>query len=242
MKLCVFGSEGRMGRLLREEAGDSVIACYDVLPPGTKVDVPIPEEIDVVLDFSLPSAWKDLDRLLSTSGAALVTGTTGLGTEEMEMLAEWSKVRAVFVSSNMSVGIYVLGKLLASAGEMLSEDFDLEIVECHHSGKVDSPSGTALTFAEIWKNSGGGPRRVFGRSGAAGPRSPGETGIHSMRGGDVAGDHQLHLLGKGERLTLSHSATGRRTFAAGALRAAEYINGKSPGIYTMDDLIQRSGK
>ncbi len=242
MKLCVFGSEGRMGRLLREEAGDSVIACYDVLPPGTKVDVPLPEEIDVVLDFSLPSAWKDLDRLLSTSGAALVTGTTGLGTEEMEMLAEWSKVRAVFVSSNMSVGIYVLGKLLASAGEMLSEDFDLEIVECHHSGKVDSPSGTALTFAEIWENSGGGPRRVFGRSGAAGPRSPGETGIHSMRGGDVAGDHQLHLLGKGERLTLSHSATGRRTFAAGALRAAEYINGKSPGIYTMDDLIQRSGK
>ncbi len=241
MKLCVFGSEGRMGRLLREEAGDSVIACYDLIPPGTKADVPLPEEVEVVLDFSLPSAWKDLDRLLSPSSASLVTGTTGLGYHEKEILAGWASERAVFVSSNMSIGIYVLGKLLASAGEMLAGDFDLEIVECHHSGKVDSPSGTALTLAGIWEKSGGGIRRMFGRSGAAGPRNSDETGIHSLRGGDVAGDHQLHLLGKGERLLLSHSATGRRTFAAGALKAAEYINGKAPGIYTMDDLIQRNG-
>jgi len=241
MKLCIFGSEGRMGRLLREEAGDSVIACYDVVPPGTGVDVPLPEEIDVVIDFSLPSAWKDLDRLLSGSSAALVTGTTGLGFHEMEMLAGWAKVRAVFTSSNMSIGIYVLGKLLAYAGEMLAEDFDLEIVECHHSGKIDSPSGTALTLAGIWENCGGGGQRMLGRSGAAGPRLPGETGIHSLRGGDVVGDHHLHLLGKGERLALSHSATGRRTFTAGALKAAEYINGKAPGIYTMDDLMQRGG-
>ena len=242
MKLCIFGSEGRMGRLLREEAGDSVKACYDVIPPGMKADVPLPDDIDVVLDFSLPKAWKDLDRLLSTGTAALVTGTTGLSFREMEMLAVWAKDRAVFTSSNMSVGIYVLGKLLAYAGEMLAGDFDLEIVECHHSGKIDSPSGTALTLAGIWENCGGGGRRIFGRSGAAGPRTPGETGIHSLRGGDVAGEHQLHLLGKGERLMLSHSATGRRTFAKGALKAAEYMIGKAPGIYTMDDMMRRSGK
>ncbi|MCD4700814.1 MAG: 4-hydroxy-tetrahydrodipicolinate reductase [Candidatus Aegiribacteria sp.] len=241
MKLCVFGSEGRMGRLLREEAGDSVIACYDMIPPGTKTDVPLPDEVDVVLDFSLPSAWNDLDRLLSCSSAALVTGTTGLGAREKEMLAGWAKARAVFASSNMSIGIYVLGKLLGLAGEMLAGDFDLEIVECHHSGKVDSPSGTALTLVEIWEKYGGGTKRMFGRSGPAGPRSCGETGIHSLRGGDITGDHQLHLLGKGERLLLSHSATGRRTFAAGALKAAEYVNGKTPGIYTMDDLMRRNG-
>jgi 4-hydroxy-tetrahydrodipicolinate reductase len=239
MKLCVFGSEGRMGRLVREEAGDSVVACYDVVPPGRKADIPIPDEVDVVIDFSLPSAWKDLDRLLSTSSAALVTGTTGLGFTEKEMLASWAKKRAVFISSNMSIGIYVLGKLLESAAEMLADDFDLEIVECHHSGKVDSPSGTALTLYDIWKNSGGGSRKMLGRSGPAGPRSSDETGIHSLRGGDVAGDHQLYLLGKGERLLLSHSATGRRTFAAGALKAAEYVNDKVPGIYTMDDLMGR---
>ncbi len=244
MKLCVFGSEGRMGRLVREEAGDSVAACYDVIQPGTSVDVPLPEEIDVVLDFSLPSAWNDLDRLISPGSAALVTGTTGLSTREKEMLAGWAEKRAVFASSNMSVGIYVLGKLLASAGEMLAEDFNLEIIECHHSGKVDSPSGTALTLAGIWEKSGGGGRRMLGRSGPAGPRSPDETGIHSLRGGDVAGDHHLHLLGKGERLLLSHSATSRRTFAAGALKAAQYVIGKAPGIYTMDDLMRRneSGK
>lgn len=232
-----------MGRLVREEAGDSVIACYDRIPPGLKPDVPIPDEVDVVLDFSLPSAWKDLDRLLAPGSAALVTGTTGLDYSEEEMLAGWARQRAVFASSNMSVGIYVLGKLLSYAGEMLAGDFDLEVVECHHSGKVDSPSGTALTLVEIWeKSGGGGGRRMAGRSGPAGPRSPGEVGIHSLRGGDVAGDHQLHLLGKGERLLLSHSATGRRTFAAGALKAAEFINGKPPGIYTMDDLMRRDGE
>jgi 4-hydroxy-tetrahydrodipicolinate reductase len=239
MKLCVFGSEGRMGRLVRDEAGDSVIACYDVIPPGRKADIPIPDEVDVVIDFSLPSAWKDLDRLLFPSSAALVTGTTGLGFIEKEMLAGWAKKRAVFVSSNMSIGIYVLGKLLESAAEMLAGDFDLEIVECHHSGKVDSPSGTALTLFDIWEKNGGGRRKMLGRSGPAGPRSSDETGIHSLRGGDVTGDHQLYLLGKGERLLLSHSATGRRTFAAGALKAAEYVNGKAPGIYTMDDLVGR---
>lgn len=239
MELCVFGSEGRMGRLIREEAGDSVIACYDVVPPGRKADIPIPDEVDVVIDFSLPSAWRDLDILLNPVSAALVTGTTGLGYSEKQLLAKWAKERAVFVSSNMSIGIYVLGKLLESAAEMLADDFDLEIVECHHSGKVDSPSGTALSLSDIWEENGGGSRKMLGRSGPAGPRSSNETGIHSLRGGDVTGDHQLHLLGKGERLLLSHSATGRKTFAAGALKAAEYINNKSPGIYTMDDLMQR---
>jgi len=238
MKLCLFGSEGKMGQLIREEAGDSVVACYDRIPPGLKTDTPIPEEVDVVIDFSLPSAWNDLDKLLSPSSASLVTGTTGLGYTEKEMLARWARDRAVFVSSNMSIGIYVLGKLLASAAKMLAGDFDLEIVECHHSKKVDSPSGTALTLFEIWEKSGGGGRKVYGRSGQTGPRPSGEIGIHSLRGGDVVGDHQLYLLGKGERLLLSHSATGRRTFAAGALKAAEFVNDKPPGIYTMDDMMQ----
>jgi len=241
MKLCIFGSEGRMGKLIREEAGDSVIACYDVIPPGIGSYTPVPEAVDVVLDFSLPSAWKDLDRLLDTTSAALVTGTTGLGPSEKEMLISWSGERAVFSSSNMSIGIYVLGKLLATAGQMLAEDFDLEIVECHHAGKVDSPSGTALALNDIWKKNGGGNRETLGRSGKTGPRPHDETGIHSIRGGDVAGDHQLHLLGKGERLLLAHMATGRSTFATGALKAAEFVIGKTPGLYSMDDLMNGSG-
>lgn len=238
MKIAVFGSEGRMGLLVRQEAENSAVACYDSISPGLSVDVPLPPEVDVVVDFSIPEAWTDLDRLLSGTTAGLVTGTTGLTDDHLNLLTRWSDERPVFWASNMSRGIYVLGKLLGSAASMLSGDFDLEIVEYHHSGKVDSPSGTALTLLEHWIENGGGDRPVHGRSGPAGPRGRDETGIHSVRGGDVAGDHQLHLLGDGERLLLAHSATGRRTFAVGALKAADFIKGKPPGLYSMDDMMQ----
>ncbi len=237
MNICVFGSEGRMGRLIREEAGECVIACYDRIPPGTSVDVQLSPEVDVVIDFSLPSAWRDLDELLSDTSAGLVSGTTGLGDTEMELLRKWSSVRPVFFASNMSMGIYVLGRLLQSAASMLADDFDLEIVEFHHRGKIDSPSGTALTLQDIWEKNGGGKKIMHGRSGPAGPRNPDETGIHSVRGGDIVGDHQLYLLGDGEKLLLSHSATGRRTFALGALKAADFIFGKPPGLYSMEDMM-----
>ena len=239
MNICVFGSEGRMGRLVREEAGFSVIACYDKTPPGTSTDVPLPPEVDMVIDFSLPSAWKDLDKLLEGTSAGLVSGTTGLGNTEMELLRKWSSVRPVFFASNMSMGIYVLGRLLQSAASMLADDFDLEIVEFHHRAKIDSPSGTALTLQDIWEKNGGGKKITHGRSGPAGPRSQDETGIHSVRGGDIVGDHQLYLLGDGEKLLLSHSATGRRTFAIGALKAADFIYGKPPGLYSMEDMMSK---
>lgn len=238
MKLCVFGSEGRMGRLIREAAGDSVAACYDAVPPGTPPDVPLPGEVEVVLDFSLPSAWTDLDRLLSGSRAALVTGTTGLGPSHRARLERWATERPVFASSNMSVGIYALGRLLKLAGKMLAEDFVLELVEIHHGSKVDSPSGTALSLVDIWEECTGGGSRTMGRSGPTGPRKPDETGIHSLRGGDVTGEHQLHLLGAGERLGLTHIATGRMTFVRGALKAAEFLLGRPPGLYSMADMME----
>ncbi len=237
MNICVFGSEGRMGQLVREEAGKSVIARYDRTPPGASVDIPLPPEVDTVIDFSLPSAWRDLDKLLHGTSAGLVSGTTGLGNTEMELLRKWSSERPVFFASNMSMGIYVLGRLLQTAASMLSDDFDLEIVEFHHRGKIDSPSGTALSLYEIWEKNSGGNKIMHGRSGSAGPRSPDETGIHSVRGGDIVGDHQLYLLGDGEKLLLSHSATGRRTFAVGALKAADFIYGKPPGLYSMGDMM-----
>lgn len=238
MKLCVFGSEGRMGKLVRQEAGNSVAACYDVVPPGTSPEVPLPLEVEVVMDFSLPSAWNDLDRLISESGAALVTGTTGLGPSHMAMLKKWASERPVFASSNMSVGVYVLGRLLKLAGKMLAEDFVLELVEIHHGNKVDSPSGTALSLVNIWEECTGGGSRTMGRSGPEGPRKPDQTGIHSLRGGDVTGEHQLHLLGSGERLVLTHIATGRMTFVRGALKAAEFLRGREPGLYSMEDMME----
>lgn len=235
-RIAVFGSEGRMGRLVREEAGASVLACYDSHPPGLGPDIPLPAGTEAVIDFSLPSAWGDLDRILRGNVTALVTGTTGIGQAEEAMLLRWAEVRPVFRAANMSLGIYVLGRLLAEAAGLLGDGFDLEIVEFHHRGKMDSPSGTALSLLDIWRDSGGGASMVTGRSGAVGPRGSSETGMHSVRGGDVAGEHQLHLLGDGERLLLSHMATGRRTFALGALRAASFVSGREPGIYGMEDI------
>jgi 4-hydroxy-tetrahydrodipicolinate reductase len=235
--IAVFGSEGRMGRLVREIAGPSVLASYDAVSPGLSAEVPLPPEVDVVIEFSLPCAWGGLDRLLTGSRAALVSGTTGLGPTEEALLRKWSSERAVFRESNMSVGIHVLGRLLRQAGRLLADRFDLEVVEVHHGGKLDSPSGTALDLVEIWEAEGGGGRRVSGRSGRTGPRKHRETGIHSLRGGDVAGEHQLHLLGSGERLLLAHSATGRVVFAEGALRAARFLAGRPPGLYGMNDLL-----
>jgi len=226
-----------MGRLLQEETGTSVLACYDSRPPGLDADTPLPDGVEVVIDFSLPSAWSDLDRLLERrKDVALVTGTTGIGPEGEELLRKWALVRPVFRSANMSLGVFVLGRLLAEAAQLLGDDFDLEIVEFHHRGKVDSPSGTAIRLFEIWRDSRNAAHMLNGRHGAAGPRTPDEIGMHSVRGGDVAGEHQLHLLGDGERLLLSHAATGRRTFALGALRAAQFIIGREPGIYGMEDL------
>ncbi len=239
MKICIFGSEGRMGRAVAAEAGDSVVAKYDVTPPGTPPDVPLSGEVDVVIDFSIPSAWKDLDILLKGTGAALVTGTTGLEKEHMDLMEKWAVERPVFHSLNMSRGIHVLGKLLEVAAGMLGKDFSLEIVEIHHGGKVDSPSGTALELASAWEGVMGPSRRIMGRHGAAGPRRKDELGFHSLRGGDVPGEHQLHLLGDGERLVLTHAATGRRTFALGALKAAGFVAGKPPGLYSMEDMMNR---
>lgn len=234
--IAVFGSEGHMGKLVCLEAGDACIAGYDIKGPGLNLDVELPAEVDVIIDFSLPGAWRELDRLLEGSKTALVSGTTGLGAEEAKLIDKWSKERAVFYSANMSRGIFVLGRLLADSAEMLGEDFDMELVEIHHSRKVDSPSGTALTLSKIWKNRCGGDEK-YGRQGAAGPRARGEIGIHSVRGGDVVGEHNIYLLGDGERLLLSHIATGRNTFAIGAVKAAEWLVGKPAGLYSMEDMM-----
>jgi 4-hydroxy-tetrahydrodipicolinate reductase len=138
----------------------------------------------------------------------------------------------------MSVGIHVLGDLLARAVSMLRDDFDIEIVETHHHHKADSPSGTALTLLEIAEKARGGPAsRTHGRSGRPGPRPRTEIGLHAVRGGDVIGDHTIHLLGEGERLEIVHRATNRDIFARGALRAARWLPGRPAGLYGMRDLL-----
>ena len=242
--IAVFGCEGRMGRQVCAEApehGFEVLARYDMAvssPSGR-----LPTGVRVVIDFSAPAAFDSLGALLGGHPAGLVSGTTGLGSREKALLAEWSASRAVFHSPNMSMGIHVLCRLVFEAARLLGDRFDLEIVEAHHRGKADSPSGTALKLLESWAGgSGHTPRPVYGRSGRMGPRGKDEAGVHSVRGGDVAGDHDVHLLGDGERLLLAHRASGRRTFALGALSAARFVDGRPPGLYGMDDLVAEHGR
>lgn len=230
MTIGVFGASGRMGRLVIQEALEQSIIVSARIDRDTPLDVPPGTE--VLVDFSTPDAWGNLEGILEGTPAALVTGTTGLSREHRSMLSRWSRDRAVFYSANMSAGVFVLNRLVREALSMLGGGFDMEIVEIHHRGKADSPSGTAAALME-----GIPGERVYGRSGRGAGRPPGEIGVHSLRGGDVAGEHQVHLLGDGERLCLTHAATGRRVFALGALRAAIFVLGKKPGLYGMEDLL-----
>jgi 4-hydroxy-tetrahydrodipicolinate reductase len=225
----VFGARGRMGRMMIREA-EGRFAVVEEIDAGHSME--LDPSVKVVFDFSLPSAWNDLNRLLSGSSAALVSGTTGLEDSHRKMLRSWSRRIPVFYSSNMSIGVHVMGKAAALAQGLLGEGFDCELIEFHHGGKADSPSGTALGLLEIT-----GGRRVHGRKGITGPREKGTVGVHSVRGGDVPGEHHLYFLGQGERLVLSHIATDRRIFALGALRAAEFVLGKDPGLYGMEDML-----
>ncbi len=228
-KVAVFGADGRMGRLIIEEAPGrlDLVQTFDA---GDELT--LSSSVEVVIDFSLPSAWNSLNTLIAGTDVALVSGTTGLGESERILLNNWKTSRPVFYSSNMSVGIFVLGKLMETASDLLDDSFDRELIEFHHRRKKDSPSGTALSLLKIWDGD-----KVYGRHGNTGERETGTVGVHAVRGGDVTGEHHLHFLGEGERLTISHLATDRRVFALGAIRAADFIAGKTPGMYSMEDML-----
>jgi 4-hydroxy-tetrahydrodipicolinate reductase len=193
---------------------------------------------ECAIDFSTPTATEAFAPLAAAAKLPLVVGTTGLSPSAERALEVAAQETAVFVASNMSVGVYVLGELVRRAAAMLGQSFDIEISEAHHKRKADAPSGTALTLLEIAKEGVANANPVFGRSGRPGARPGGEIGVHAVRGGDVIGDHHVHFLGEGERLELTHRATNRDVFARGALRAAGWLVGKPAGSYSMADLFR----
>lgn len=192
---------------------------------------------DVAVDFSSPDLVPELAAAVAASGGGLVSGTTGLSAEGERALAEASRRIPVLWAPNMSVGVHVLGGLLRAALDALGAGFDIEIVETHHRAKVDAPSGTALRLAAIARDARGEGALQNGREGRPGPRAAAEIGLHAVRGGDIVGDHSVHLLGLGERLELVHRATSRELFAHGALRAAAWLAGKPAGRYSLDDVL-----
>lgn len=229
-----------MGRSISEISGDH--GCHIAYPVDLGDD---PAEgmdrCEVVIDFSLRDATLPLARLSATSGKPMVIGTTGHDpAEKAEIVALTSKIPVVW-AGNFSTGVNLLFYLTEIAAKVLDSqsDFDPEVIEMHHRLKKDAPSGTADRLLEIIKLSREltDEQVAHGRSGMVGERPAREIGSHSLRGGDVVGDHTVLFAGIGERIELTHRATDRKIFAAGALKAAKWVVGKPPGLYSMQDVL-----
>lgn len=192
-------------------------------------------QCDVVIDFSHPDAIEAIAVACVQAKKPLVTGTTGLSVQARARLSEAAGAIGIVAAPNFSVGVNVLFWLAPKANDLLGQSFDVEIIEAHHRQKKDAPSGTAKRLAEILSTSE--EELMHGRSGMVGERKAGEIGIHSIRGGDIVGDHTIVFAGAGERLELTHRAASRETFAAGSLRAAVWIIGRAPGLYNMEDVL-----
>jgi 4-hydroxy-tetrahydrodipicolinate reductase len=195
---------------------------------------------DAVIDFSSHTATAGVAALCVKHKKALVIGTTGHNdTETFEISKNKNQIPMVW-ASNYSTGVNTLFWLTRKAAEILGPDFDLEVVEMHHRLKRDAPSGTAKSLAEILaqvRHLQYNEAARHGRNGIVGQRTQSEIGVHSIRGGDVVGDHTVIFANTGERVELTHKASSRDTFANGALRAAEWVVNQKPGLYDMQDVL-----
>ncbi len=239
-KIIITGSKGRMGQALISSAKNfrelEVVAQIDKDDDlGGVID-----QGDVVVDFSAHSVTPAVAALCAGHHKPLVIGTTGhTDADKFEITKVVAGIPVVW-ASNFSTGVNTLFWLTRKAAEILGPNFDLEVVEMHHRLKRDAPSGTARTLAEILA----GVRKLpldeaarHGRDGIVGERTQSEIGIHSIRGGDVVGDHTVIFAGTGERVELTHKASSRDTFANGALRAALWVVKQKPGLYDMQDVL-----
>ena len=234
LRVALIGANGRMGQAiigLARSEGVEVVAKIDLGDQLAFADA------DVAVDFSHADATASICEVATKSKTPLVVGTTGHSAKQRDDIVAASKQIPVVLASNFSVGVNALFALTENAAKILGDDFDLEIVEAHHRMKKDAPSGTAKTLAEILQRARETKIIRYGRQGIVGERDKSEIGIHSVRGGDLVGDHVVIFAGQGERLELAHRASSRDTFARGALRAARWLNGKSPGLYNMREVL-----
>lgn len=255
-RVCVLGPSGRMGRAVLEAAAgrdDVVIAAAIDRPEAAGLGAAAAGSVlatadleaglvacDVYIDFTSPAATAAIAEAAVRHRRAAVIGTTGLGTAEHAAIERLSRVAPIVVAANFSLGVNLVLGLVQQAARVLGPGWDAEVVEAHHRAKRDAPSGTALMIARaIAAGHGSDYERVkrHTRDGDVGPRPRGEIGVSSVRGGDVVGEHTAVFFGDGERLEISHRATSRAIFAAGALRAATWTVGQPPGRYDMLDVL-----
>jgi len=241
MKIAILGAAGRMGRKLCElapEAGLEVVARVDV---AEGFDKEWPAGTEGVVDFSHHSALPPAIAKAAEQGIPYVIGTTGVTAEEQKTVDAAAKRIPVVQSGNYSLGVNLLLALVKRAATVLGPEYDIEITEMHHRHKKDAPSGTALMLAKSAAAGRGASNEfTYGRFGDTGERPRGEIAIHALRGGSVVGDHTVMFAGELERVELTHKAQDRAAFAAGALKALSWAKGKTPGIYTMQDVLALS--
>jgi 4-hydroxy-tetrahydrodipicolinate reductase len=240
IKVVITGAKGRMGQALiacaPRFADIQVVAKVDL---GDSLAEVIPGA-DVVIDFSFHNATLGVAELCARNNCALVIGTTGHNEDEKKRILNTTSNLPVVWASNYSTGVNMLFWLTRKAAQALGPGFDLEVVEMHHRMKKDAPSGTAMTLAEILaavRNEQLDEALRHGRHGIVGERTSREIGMHSIRGGDVVGDHTVIFAANGERLELTHKASSRETFANGALRAALWVVKQQPGLYNMQHVL-----
>jgi 4-hydroxy-tetrahydrodipicolinate reductase len=239
-RVIITGAKGRMGHALVscvENFRDLEIAA--AIDQGDDLGSVI-SKADVVVDFSSHDATPGIVELCAKNKKAIIIGTTGYSDSEKSQIANHKSKIPMVWASNFSTGVNTLFWLTRKAAEILGMDFDLEIVEMHHRLKKDAPSGTAKSLAEILAEVRQQKLEEVarhGRVGIVGERTSAEIGIHSVRGGDVVGDHTVIFANNGERLELTHKASSRDTFANGALRAALWVVKQKPGLYDMQDVL-----
>ena len=198
------------------------------------------DQAQVAIDFTLPDALEGNLAACVSAGAPMVIGTTGLVERHIELLEQAATEIPLVYARNMSVGVNVFMALVAEAARVLGTDYDCEIIEAHHRHKVDAPSGTALAVGEAIAEARGRTLdevAVRARDGQTGPRVPDTIGFSVIRGGDIVGEHTAMFVAPEERVEFVHRAVDRRTFARGALRAARWVVGRAPGLYSMRDVL-----
>lgn len=248
-KILLSGCSGKMGRaigtLVSDDSTCEIVGGIDLVDDGTlsfpvfpsadKVNV----KADVIIDFSHPSCLIPVVDYAAANRIPVVVCTTGLTPEQKSYMSSKSADTAVFFSANMSLGVNLMADLAKKATNVLEDNFDIEIVEAHHNRKLDAPSGTALYIADCINEACNEKKEyVYDRHSVRKKREKKEIGIHAIRGGTIVGEHTVIFAGNDEIIEIKHTALSRDVFAEGAIAAAKFMAGKTPGMYDMNDLIK----
>lgn len=261
--VAVAGAAGRMGRMLVSAiaaADDLRLAVAVDRPDVSSIGADAGElagvgtagvaiagdiaacapDFDVLIDFSIPDATLEKLDFCVSNAKAMVIGTTGFDEAGLATIRRASEAIPIVMAPNMSVGVNVAFKLIEFAARALGGDVDVEVFEAHHRHKIDAPSGTAVRMGEILADTLGrdlAADAVYGREGITGARDRRTIGFHSLRGGDIVGEHTVTFAGTGERIEITHRAGSRENFAAGAVRAVRFVTGREAGLYGMDEVL-----